>query len=311
MKRVFFIATLLGALFLQTNAALPPDPTDWSAFTCEGAALPNLIMSSGANGLVMDDYQPSDGFSYTNMLQLSPPSEGVEYWHGFSVQGVNRNHPTGYYSGYAIGSHYATFEDIEGSWTDVLKLEPPVGGYQSGTMIMTYPVTVAGKYTLSMDIWVEDVGNTTDIIWHNFDGTAWSSLIQRDNIQRGTWIKVNGELILGANEDIGLLAFGTGNNGLRTSTIYIKDLKFAGPNGSIVPPEIFEFKLNPNTLTLRINKTEQLNANNAVNNWTSSDEAVATVDANGIVTAVGVGEALITAISKDNETASAHVHVVE
>ena len=47
------------------------------------------------------------------------------------------------------------------------------------------------------------------------------------------------------------------------------------------------------------------NADNAAINWTSSDEAVATVDENGVITAVGRGSAIITATAADGIGAKA------
>ena len=68
--------------------------------------------------------------------------------------------------------------------------------------------------------------------------------------------------------------------------------------------------LDQTALTLDSGKTAQLTATGAENiEWTSSDEAVATVDANGKVTAVGAGSATITAASKDATSAACVVTV--
>ena len=62
----------------------------------------------------------------------------------------------------------------------------------------------------------------------------------------------------------------------------------------------------PTTLAINIGSTGQLTATIAPDNatdkaitWSSDKEAVATVDANGLVTAVAVGTAIITATAKD------------
>jgi hypothetical protein len=58
--------------------------------------------------------------------------------------------------------------------------------------------------------------------------------------------------------------------------------------------------------------TVSINPSNATNkkvNWSSSDETVATVDANGVVTAVASGEAIITATSADNVAIKAECKV--
>ena len=68
-------------------------------------------------------------------------------------------------------------------------------------------------------------------------------------------------------------------------------------------------KGNSETISVTISPT---NASNKGVAWTSSNEAVATVDENGIITAVGVGEATVTATSKDgSKTVSCQVTVTE
>jgi hypothetical protein len=77
--------------------------------------------------------------------------------------------------------------------------------------------------------------------------------------------------------------------------------------------------LNKSTLSLKEGETEQLaaiitpsNATNQVVAWKSDDTSVATVDDGGIVTAVTVGEAIITATTEDgNYKASCEVTVEE
>lgn len=73
-------------------------------------------------------------------------------------------------------------------------------------------------------------------------------------------------------------------------------------------PYVFvsSFLLNPESLTLEVGESitivatfEPENATNKTLTWTSSDPSIATVDENGKVTAIEVGTATITAVSKD------------
>ena len=76
------------------------------------------------------------------------------------------------------------------------------------------------------------------------------------------------------------------------------------------PKDPVALVLDKTSLTLDAGKSEQLTATGAENiEWTSSDEAVATVDASGKVTAVGAGSATITAASKDATSAACVVTV--
>ena len=62
------------------------------------------------------------------------------------------------------------------------------------------------------------------------------------------------------------------------------------------------------TATLVATVLPELTTNKSVT-WTSSNEAVATVDANGVVTAIALGEAIITAIATDGSGATATCQV--
>lgn len=74
----------------------------------------------------------------------------------------------------------------------------------------------------------------------------------------------------------------------------------------VVSMPVTSVTLDKSELSLEINQTATLiatvlpaGATNKTLRWTSSDDAVATVDQNGVVTAVGIGEAFITATTTD------------
>ncbi|XEC95926.1 family 43 glycosylhydrolase [Paenibacillus tarimensis] len=99
---------------------------------------------------------------------------------------------------------------------------------------------------------------------------------------------------------------------------YASDGKSAEPKPPAEPPVVIRVAnvtLNKTSVTLQTGQTETLTAkvapSTAANKeviWSSSDETVATVS-NGMVTAVGAGEAVITAVSADNADKSASAAV--
>ena len=78
-------------------------------------------------------------------------------------------------------------------------------------------------------------------------------------------------------------------------------LVFAGCNDPQKNPDGFVINISPATVNIGVGETQKLTAvvtptgSNLAIKWTSSDEEVATVNASGIVTAVAVGTATITA----------------
>ncbi len=114
------------------------------------------------------------------------------------------------------------------------------------------------------------------------------------------------------------------------STVKIRTARFSGSamgvtrisnfvsDGSVISANVSEVSLNKaNTTLVGIGSTTDLNATvkpaNAGNKrvtWTSSNPSVATVDANGLVTAVGMGNTTVTVTTEDgNKTASCNVKV--
>jgi uncharacterized protein YjdB len=69
-------------------------------------------------------------------------------------------------------------------------------------------------------------------------------------------------------------------------------------------------KLDTTTVELEVGETETVSATQGtVTNWASSDESVATVDADGKITGVSAGNATITATGSDGSTATVKVTV--
>lgn len=99
------------------------------------------------------------------------------------------------------------------------------------------------------------------------------------------------------------------------STHYDAEFNAAIPSTDLSP--VSEIVLSSDDVTLFIGNSTQITATvlpeNAVNKtleWISSDEDVATVDAEGNVTAVGLGEAIITATATDGSGVSATCTVI-
>ncbi|MBQ4008540.1 MAG: Ig-like domain-containing protein [Muribaculaceae bacterium] len=92
---------------------------------------------------------------------------------------------------------------------------------------------------------------------------------------------------------------------------YLDDCE-ATVNAAAAPVLVTGISLNKTETELYLNETETLtatvtpdDADNKVLNWTSSDPTVATVDQNGVVTALAVGTATITATTTDGSNLSA------
>ncbi len=85
---------------------------------------------------------------------------------------------------------------------------------------------------------------------------------------------------------------------------------------NVIPKKVYSIRLNRSMLTVERGSSERLtatvypeDAGDTSVTWTSSDESVATVDAEGIVTAVSVGTATVTAATNDGTDLSASCEV--
>ncbi len=94
---------------------------------------------------------------------------------------------------------------------------------------------------------------------------------------------------------------------------------FSGTSGDVQNIPVESIELSPTTAELEVGKTVQLNKtvnpNNATNKavtWSSSDTEIATVDANGKVSGISEGNAVITVLTQEgNKTATATITVLE
>ena len=134
-------------------------------------------------------------------------------------------------------------------------------------------------------------GETGGIVWNGSEGTVYGSVTLQEDLEIG-----EGESLT-IGQDARLTTDGklTVNGGTLIGT----------PNGDVTY-KVTGVSLNKDSLTLNVGNSETLNAtvapNNATNQevtWTSNEEKVATVDANGKVTAVGEGNTTITVTTKD------------
>jgi len=273
------------------------------------------------------------------------PGENIEQvsrWHGFDVAGNSNyfindatkpGHNGGNYDpGRATGTRYAVFTDPNGqTWNDVLMLSPPVshntdeyrdyepgipqGSYQNWTMIMTYPIQKAGKYYVSMSIWIDKPSNvTTTFYWQNTGGLgeddtpgAWACYIPIS--QSGSeWHNVSFDLTLADNEEIGILA-----RSLDDTSLYIREIKVLDDTGNEPSTNLV---LNVDSFTLVQGGNHTITASKPAL-WSVAPAGVVTVIGSidgysALVTATGIGNATITAVSKEDsaETATANVNVV-
>jgi hypothetical protein len=125
---------------------------------------------------------------------------------------------------------------------------------------------------------------------------------------------------IGIPEDRGFEAICYGTNGI---DLYLMKEGLNSPllfykgtiNNSVV--NVNSVELTPNKAAMYINITLKLvatitpsNATNKKLTWSSSDPSIATVDANGLVTAISIGTAIITATSEDGgKTSTAEITI--
>lgn len=95
-----------------------------------------------------------------------------------------------------------------------------------------------------------------------------------------------------------------------TCTVTVEGADVVQPSSIAVSPTSLSLKEgDTNTLAATIDNADKLDADHKKITWTSSDEGVATVNDNGLVTAVSAGTAMITAATTNGEKATCAVTV--
>ena len=103
---------------------------------------------------------------------VAEDDETAAMWHGFNISGE------GDYStpGKPVYTVYETYSDKTGTYTDVLKLDPPGDEYEQGSIAMTYTVPQDGYYRLSMWVWVDKSENEDIYIESEQIGGDWETV---------------------------------------------------------------------------------------------------------------------------------------
>ena len=155
----------------------------------------------------------------------------VEEWQGFNISGRGDFSPPGT----PTATLYETYTDITGTYNNVLKLDPPEGGYRQHSLAMTYEVHENGDYKLSAWVLAEQIQGDIYIEFEHIGGD-WESISgsveEPAAFQEGQWLYITTDsdnypdgVFLRAGEKFGLLTQGNPGVGLNNHTIYIRDLQ--------------------------------------------------------------------------------------
>ena len=175
------------------------------------------------------------GFVAAQDADYGEPGEStgirIDEWNGFNVSGADDFDTPGA----VAATLYETYTDITGTYTDVLKLQPPPGGYKPHSLAMTYEVPGEGHYRLSMWVWAEQLKGDIYIEFEHIGG-EWESIAgsveEPAPFMEGQWLLVKTDpnsypngVYLEAGEKFGLLTQGEPGIGLNNHTIYIRDVQ--------------------------------------------------------------------------------------
>ncbi len=197
-------------------------------------------------------------------------------------------------SGFDYGGNYTADKAVDGSTTTRCATTSAASG------TITYEIDLQGRYALDSFRLVEFENRITSYSWEYYDGGKWVTCYNGTNagaekISSNMFVK-SGDFTGAEVADkvrLNLTAYNP------APTIWEIEVY-----GSVVRSE--SVTLEKESLELYSGESAKLTAtvkpDNTINKkvfWTSSDESVATVDKNGVITAVGAGEATITVTTKD------------
>ena len=287
----------------------------------------------GANTPFVREFSEADFKEPSASANVGKP---VDNWHGFVVSGEGFLESNDASPGLATGISYETYQDETGTYSDVLQLNPPAGGYKPGATVMIYQVPYTGTYKLSMDIWVDKYPQDGDVYidwaktpdWATIAGNRTQAADVTDSEGQLRWLHVStdqnpeGGAEVNEGEIICLLAnlsnMPGGHTGLDDATIYIKNLSLEVDTGSgtivLIGPGADEtFRILPPTITLYSKGTRQLTVSGNTTGdvtWSSSNPLV-TVTQTGFISAgmVTKDESATITAGTGEKTATAQVTV--
>jgi len=295
------------------------EPAGIVSVNASGDKLSAVITTISRGSAVIKAASIDDPDDYKTVpVAVVPLGESVARWpgtDGFQVGADDCGLPS-----YAVGTRYDTLDFIEGdgkTWNDVLKLEPPENGYPYETMAFTHALD-AGSYYLSMRIWID---GRAQIKWQVTSG-SWPTILGGEDWKTGGWYDISNAFTLDSDAVIGLLAWGTGNQGLIDKTIYIRDLELIRLSDNAVlmksgvNVESVDLTVTPSGVTLLPGDTRTLTANKPVF-WSVEPAGIVSVSGSGdnlsaVVTGISAGQAVIKAafIDDPNNYKTVQVNVI-